>query len=113
MKKIIFSIIMMLALGVNNSSTYAQSVVRNGNTFKVESSGRSSSSKADTLLTSFKFEDSKGTLYPIIVNKQSGRCWVWRKSGKTGKMYKSYLPEDVAKQVCKELGVTYVPKKAK
>ena len=90
----------------------AQSVVREGMTFKQVSSS-SRSSKADTLLTSFKFEDSKGTLYPIIVNKQSGRCWIWRKSGKTGKMYKSYIAEDIAKQVCQELGINYIPKKAK
>lgn len=111
MKKIIFSIIMILALGVNDSNIYAQRVVREGMTFKQVS--KSSSAKADTLLTTFRYEDSKGLQYPIIINKQSGRCWIWRKSNKTGKMYKSYLSEDICKQVCKELGIQYTPSKRK
>ena len=109
MKKLFIAAMMLFSLSMVSQ---AQSVVRTGNVFK-QASNSSRSSKADTLLTSFKFEDSKGTLYPIIVNRQSGRCWIWRKSGKTGKMYKSYIAEDIAKQVCKELGITYVPKKAK
>lgn len=109
MKKFVIAAMMLFSLSMVSQ---AQSVVREGMTFKQVSSS-SRGSKADTLLTSFKYEDSKGILYPIIVNKQSGRCWIWRNSGKTGKMYKSYLPEDIAKQVCKELGITYVPKKTK
>ena len=110
MKKIIFSVIMMLALGVNNSSIYAQSVVRNGNTFKVESSGRSVS-KADTLVTKFFFEDTKGNKYPIILNKKSGACYVWKVSKKSGKYYKQYMTAEISQQVAKEYNITYVPKK--
>lgn len=109
MKKLFIAAMMLFSLSMVSQ---AQSVVREGMTFK-QVSNSSRGSKADTLLTSFKFEDSKGVLYPIIVNKQSGRCWIWRKSGKTGKMYKSYISEDIAKQVCKELGITYIPKKTK
>ena len=109
MKKLIYCIILMLAFGIQN--TNAQNIVREGMTFKQMS--KSSSSKADTLLTTFRYEDSKGLQYPIIINKQSGRCWIWRKSNKTGKMYKSYLSEDICKQVCKELGIQYTPPKRK
>lgn len=106
MKKLILCISMMLACGpVSN----AQSVVKEGMTFK--SVTKPSKAKADTLLTDYKFQDSKGLLYPIIVNKQSGRCWIWKKSGKTGRMYKQYMKEDVSRAVCKELGVTYIAKK--
>ena len=108
MKKFIFAVVMLLAFGIQN--TNAQSVVRNGNIFKSVSSGSSRTAK-DTLATKFKWEDSKGNKYPIIVNKGSGACYVWRKSAKTGKMYKSYLGAEVSKAVCKELGITYVPKK--
>ena len=108
MKKIIICISMMLALGVQNIN--AQSVIKEGNTFKLTTSSRA---KADTLLTAYKFEDSKGTQYPIIINKTSGRCWIWKKSGKTGKMYKQYLNEEISKAVCEELGITYVPKTRK
>ena len=108
MKKLIFAVVMLLAFGVQNIN--AQSVVKNGNTFKLVSSGSSRTAK-DTLATKFKWEDSKGNKYPIIVNKGSGACYVWRKSAKTGKMYKSYLGAKVSQAVCKELGITYVPKK--
>lgn len=108
MKKLIFAVVMLLAFGVQNIN--AQSVVRNGNTFKSVSSNSSRTSR-DTIATKFEWEDSKGNKYPIIVNKDSGACYVWRKSAKTGKMYKSYLGAEVSKAVCKELGITYVPKK--
>ena len=107
MKKIIIAVIMLLAFGIQ--SINAQSVVRNGNTFKSVSS--SSRTSRDTLATKFMWEDSKGNKYPIIVNKKSGACYVWRKSAKTGKMYKSYLGAEVSQAVCKELGITYVSKK--
>ena len=108
MKKFIFAVVMLLAFGIQN--TNAQSVVKNGNTFKSVSSGSSRTAK-DTLATKFEWEDSKGNKYPIIVNKGSGACYIWRKSAKTGKMYKSYLGAKVSQAVCKELGITYVPKK--
>jgi hypothetical protein len=31
-------------------------------------------------------------------------------SGKTGKEYKYYLPEDIAREVCKEMGIEYKEK---
>lgn len=108
MKKLIFAVVMLLAFGVQ--SINAQSVVRNGNTFKSVSSSSSRTSR-DTIATKFEWEDSKGNKYPIIVNKGSGACYVWRKSAKTGKMYKSYLGAEVSQAVCKELGITYVSKK--
>ena len=110
MKKFILAVVMLLAFGIQN--TNAQSVVRNGNTFKSVSSS-SSRTPRDTIATKFMWEDSKGNKYPIIVNKGSGACYVWRKSAKTGKMYKSYLGAKVSQAVCKELGITYVPKKKK
>ena len=97
---------MMLCLGVNNSNIYAQNVVKNGNTFK----SVKSTAKGDTLLTKFFFEDSKGNKYPIIVMKKSGRCYVWKKSGKTGKLYKQYMKPEVSKAVCKEVGINYKEK---
>lgn len=105
MKKFIFAVVMLFAFGVQN--TNAQSVVKNGNTFKSVSSRVTK----DTLVTKFEWEDSKGNKYPIIVNNGSGACYVWRKSAKTGKMYKSYLGAEVSQAVCKEFGITYIPKK--
>lgn len=108
MKKFILVVVILLAFGIQN--TNAQSVVRNGNTFKSVSSSSSRTSR-DTLATKFMWEDSKGNKYPIIVNKDSGACYIWRKSSKTGKMYKSYLGAEISQVMCKELDITYVPKK--
>ena len=104
MKKLFICIIMMLCLGVNNS--ISQTIVRNGNVF--QSKGRNTH-RADTLVTTFKFENG-GTQYPIIINKASGRCYIWKMSGKTGKMYKQYLGKEISKAVCKELNITYIEK---
>ena len=110
MKTIIISIIMMLAC-VNNSSIYAQSVTRVGNTFK--SSSIRTTHKADTLVTKFAFQDSKGVEYSIIVNKGSGACYVWKKSGKTGKYYRQYMKPEISQAVCKELNIKYTPRNKK
>lgn len=106
MKKLAICITMMLAFSL---VTTAQSVVKEGNTFK----SIAKSSKKDTLVTSFKFEDSKGKSYPIIINKANGHCYVWRKSQKTGKNYPQPMKEEISIAVCKELGIKYVPKKTK
>lgn len=108
MKKTILATIMLLALGVNNSSTYAQSVVREGKTFKQVSTKNTTT--RDTLVTTFLFEDSKGIKYPIIINKSSGRCYIWKKSSKTGKLYKMYMKEEVSRSVSKELNINYKEK---
>lgn len=105
MKKLIIAAIMLLSW---NAGVQAQDVIKEGMTFK--SVTKSSKAKADTLLTAYKFEDSKGLQYPIIVNRQTGRCWIWKKSSKTGKMYKMYMKPDVAKEVCKELNINYKEK---
>lgn len=108
MKNLIFAA-MMLFLCVNNSS--AQSVIRNGNTFTVVNNKKSH--KADTIVTQYILAGTDEQ-YPIIVNKNSGRCYVWRTSRKTGKKYKMYLTgnrEDIARTICKELGIKYTESK--
>lgn len=79
---------------------------REGNNFI----STSTSAKKDTLVTTYTFQ--VGTeKYPIIVNRASGRCYVWKKSSKSGKLYKMYVKADIAKTICKELGIQYVEKK--
>ena len=102
MKKLLFAALMMLTLCVNNSSAQ---VVRDGKVFK--SQGRSTS-KADTLVTTYKWE-AGGTQYPIIVNKSTGSCYIWKKS-KNNKMYKMYMKPEVSEQICKELNIEYKPR---
>lgn len=108
MKKFILAAIMLLALGVNNSSTYAQSFTRSGKTFRQDRLKRAAAK--DTLLTSYTFEDSKGISYPIVINRSSGRCYIWKKSSKTGKLYKMYMKEEISRQIAKELNINYKEK---
>lgn len=89
------------------SPSYAQ-VVREGMTFKT---AKTAKAKADTIVTAYSFEDSKGNKYPIVVNKSTGRCYIWKKSGKTGRMYKQYMKPEISQAIYKELGIAYKPKK--
>lgn len=100
MKTVVISILMMLC-DMNNSS--AQSVVFNNGIFKAAKT----KAVKDTLVTAFKWEDSKGKQYPIIINKANGKCYTWRKSSKTGKLYKSYLLKELSKQVANKLNIAY------
>lgn len=102
MKKL-FIAAMMLLLCVNSSS--AQKIVRSGKVFKSEKSIH----KTDTLLTSYRWEADEKQ-YPIIVNKSTGRCYIWKKSGKTGRLYKMYMKPAVSQTVCKELDIEYKKK---
>ena len=81
MKKLFIAAIMLLALSVNNSSTYAQSVKREGTTFVVSSS-RSKSEPTKTKFT-WKVGDVE---YPIYISS-TGSCYIIKVSKKTGKEY--------------------------
>lgn len=105
MKKLFIAAIMLLALSVNNSSTYAQSVKREGTTFVVSSS-RSKSEPTKTKFT-WKAGDVE---YPIYISA-SGSCYIIKTSKKTGKEYKQYLPKEVCAEIAKELGIEYKPRK--
>lgn len=106
MKKMLFTALMMLTLCVNNSS--AQTVVREGKVFK--SQGRSTTAK-DTLVTTYKWE-AGGVQYPIIVNKSTGSCYIWKKS-KNNKTYRMYMKSEVSQAICNELGIEYKPRNRK
>lgn len=105
MKKLFIMAAMLLALSVNNSSTYAQNVKREGTTFVVSSS-RKSAEPTKTKYT-WKVGDVE---YPIYISA-SGSCYIIKTSKKTGKEYKQYLPKEVCAEICKELGIEYKPRK--
>lgn len=103
MKKLFIMAAMLLAFSVN-SSTYAQSVKREGTTFVV------SSSRKSVEPTKTKFTWKVGDVeYPIYISA-SGSCYIIKTSKKTGKEYKQYLPKEVCAEICKELGIEYKPK---
>lgn len=105
-KLVIMAVIAVLGMAtafgqeVNNSN-----VVRNGKTFEIVK--QSVQQPKDTLVTEYTFKDSKGVEYPIIINRNSGRCYIWKTSSKTGKVYKSYMKEEIAVQICRELNIAY------
>lgn len=44
------------------------------------------------LKTKYTYEDKKGQVYPVYLSK-GGKAFIWRKSQKTGKDYRQYIPE--------------------
>ena len=74
---------------------------REGTTF-IQQKGARSSSSTDQV-TSYKWRDSKGQEYPIVLHtytkgEKAGKttCYVVKTSSKTGKEYKYYLPDGEA-----------------
>lgn len=108
MRKIFLILAMVMGISIVGAAQNSDAKVqRNGNVF---SSTKQSKAKVEPMATTFQWEDAKGVQYPIWVNPNSGRCFVIKTSGKTGKEYKQYLDADVCKAVCKEVGIAYVEK---
>lgn len=108
MNKLVFTVALLLMLGVNNSSSFSREVIRRGNTFTVASKMK----QVNSTKTRFTWQDSKGVLYPIYIS-QNGACYVLRVSKKTNKEYKSYLGAEISIQICKELNIKYSSKSKK
>jgi len=99
---IIFAIIVLFLL-LCVSSLYsvcrAQNVTRQGNVF-VQDSSSHKPKKQDVTLTKYFFIAADGNKYPIYMSA-NGKYFIIRKSSKTGKEYRQYLPE-VTKQLSKK-----------
>lgn len=111
MRKLLFSILVMLAIGVNNSSLIAQSYVREGNNIRMVSSNRA---KKDTLITEDTLEDSKGVKRAIVINKSNGHCYTCRFKKDGGGFYRSYFPEPLweeEKRLAAKYNIPYVEHK--
>lgn len=94
MKKLILCILLALFC-----ITVDAQVKREGDTFKVEQTAKTSDTQ-----TKYTWEDKEGNKYPIYITKK-GACYVLRTSKKTGKEYKYYLPKDVQETIKRELGI--------
>lgn len=103
MKKIILAAVMAM---MGACIMYSQNITRKGNEFTQANNNRT---KTDTLVTKYTYNIGSAS-YPIIVNKFSGRCYIWRLS-KNGNLYRMYLKEDVCRTICKELNINYKEKK--
>ena len=90
--------IIFLLFSAFTTLIYAQSYTRSNNNF----------TQVTTTTSDIKTEYTytiKGVVYPIYITK-NGRCYIIRTS-KNGNDYKQYLEEDIARQICNELGITY------
>lgn len=95
MKRYIFC----LFIAIFSIASYSQDVVKEGKTFKVQTTQTTSEQQ-----TEYTWEDKKGIKYPIFISKK-GACYVKRTSSKTGKEYKQYLPKEIQETIRKELKI--------
>lgn len=95
MKKFILCIITMLALAIPSMSQEVSKqdtakYILEGTTFK--SNDSVSNSKTEETKTKYTYQDKKGQIYPVYLSK-TGKAFIWRKSQKTGRDYRQYVPE--------------------
>lgn len=73
--------------------TKAQNVIRKGTVFE------QTSNKTEATKTQYTYKDKDGNIYPIYLSSK-GKAFIIKKSKKTGKEYRQYLPE-ITKQLSK------------
>ena len=83
------ALILVLFILLGGMTAQAQEVVRNGNTFEQVSKKKS---KEAYKLTQYTYIAADGTKYPIYISEK-GKYFIFRKSAKTGKEYRQYLPK--------------------
>lgn len=81
-------LLLLLCLLLGGISVSAQNVIRKDNTFMQVSNKEKVTYKA----TPYTYVASDGTKYPIYVSG-NGKYFIIRKSAKTGKEYRQYLPK--------------------
>lgn len=106
MKKFIFLAVMLL-IGLNNSmANDSTTFVVNGNMYsKVHTTNKQ---KTKSVQTPYVYQIGEQEL-PILLSV-NGRAYVIRISKNTGKEYKYYLGEEISRDICEKMGVTYVEK---
>ena len=102
------TIIIIIALMLSFTVTYAQDYTQNGTTF-VENKQKA---KGSSIETKYTWEDTKGIKYPIHLSK-NGRAFIKVTSKKTGNQYNKYLDEEISKKLCEEYNIKYTPKETK
>ena len=94
-------IILLLALGVISCTANKNDVnVVDRNISEIESS-TTKKDEISPVKTKFVWRNSLGEEFPVYINSH-GSCFIIKKS-KSGKSYRSFLGEEVSKQICKEL----------
>ena len=103
--------IILVCLGYQTSKAQNQNIKKEGKVFVATSTHGASN---DDVATDYLWRDSKGNEYPLFLHKynkgeKAGKYTVYviRKSAKTGKEYKYYVPngEQIAETIKRELGI--------
>lgn len=95
-------ILIMLLLAVLSMNVYAQSYKVEGNTY----TSITAKKKTEGKKTPYQYESRDGQKYDIYI-LDDGRCYTNRVSATTGKDYRSYLKEEISKDIAKKIGITY------
>lgn len=111
MKKIILTIAiamaaMTAALAQDNNTNKSYTI--NGKSIVANKSNKASG-KSGAIKTDYTYQDVDGKTYDVYLSK-NGRAFIKRVSQKSGKEYNKYLDEQLSRDLCKELGITYVEK---
>lgn len=86
-------LVALIAIFTTTMSSMAQNVVRKGNMFEQVNK------KTEPVKTCYVYQDKDGIQYPIYLSSK-GKAFIIKKSKKTGKEYRQYLPE-ITKQLSK------------
>lgn len=86
-------LVALIAVFTVTISGKAQNVVRKGLVFEQVSK------KTDITKTNYTYKDKDGVSYPIYLSSK-GKAFIIKKSKKTGKEYRQYLPK-ITKQLSK------------
>ena len=92
MKKFVLLVCLILLGGMAYAHAQKE-IVRKGNNF-IEIS---KTEKKEVVKTQYTYTASDGNIYPIYLSS-TGKAFIIRKSSRTGKEYRQYLPE-VTKQL--------------
>lgn len=95
-------VLIMLLIVVLSMNVCAQSYKVEGNTYTTASSKK----KVEEKKTPYTYEARDGQKYDIYI-LPDGRCYTNRTSGTTCKAYRSYLKEEISKDIAKKVGVSY------
>ena len=103
-------ILIMLIVAVMSINCVAQTYTVKGNTY----SSVKKSSRVEGKKTTYLYTCPDGVDRPVYI-REDGRCYCLRVSDTTGKEYKYFIPEDIAKDIAKKTGInyTYVKKSKK
>ena len=91
-------IILIFALMFLRAVAFGQGYIKKGKQFSVNTE------KMADKNTGYTFKDRQGKVYAIYQNRKGG-CYVVKRSKKTGKEYRQYLPKEISAEIAKEQGI--------